>query len=111
MIQEKRADRWPRWLLTVAGAIGVVVPSRPRLPSAARWSRQAATSRGVTAETRVVAEPGGEPVCEPLQMPCDLPGHLVRPYAPHRQVKVAVYPDSEAVVDVAGAPVDIDYLS
>ncbi|AQZ62525.1 hypothetical protein BKM31_14585 [[Actinomadura] parvosata subsp. kistnae] len=52
VIQVNSADRCARWLLTVAAAIGSPLPSRPGLPAAARWSRQTATSRGVTAESR-----------------------------------------------------------
>ena len=33
LAESRGADRWARWLSTVAGAIAVVVPSRPRLPS------------------------------------------------------------------------------
>jgi hypothetical protein len=44
-------------------------------------------------------------------MPGDLPGHLIRPYAPNRQVEVALYPDGEAVAGVADAPIWIGYLS
>jgi hypothetical protein len=58
-----------------------------------------------------VAKPGGEPADEPLQVPGDLPGYLVRPRAPHRQVEVAPYPGGEAVVDVAEAPAGLHYLS
>ena len=71
VIQENRADRWARWLLTVAGAIADAVPFRPMLPSAARWSRQAVTSRGVTAETRscpspVTSQPANLSRCRPI---------------------------------------------
>ena len=111
VIQENRADRWARWLLTVAGAIAVAVPSRPAVPSAARWSRQAATSRGVTAETRLWPSPVVNQSANLLQVPGDLPGHLVGPYAPNRQVEVPLRPGGEAVVGLAGAPVKIDYLS
>jgi len=80
VIQENKADSWARWLLTVAGAIAAAAPSRPVVPSAARWSRQAATSRGGDGGDPVVPEPGGEPAGESPEVPLDLPGHLLGPY-------------------------------
>jgi hypothetical protein len=107
VIQEKRADRWARWLLTVAGAIAVTAP--------VALSGQVVAPGGDLARgdgrDPVVAEPGGEPAGEPLQMPGDLPGHLIRPYAPNRQVEVALRPDGETVIGLAEALVEVDYLS
>ena len=54
-----------------------------------------------------VCEPGGEPV----QVPGDLPGHLVGPHAPHRQVEVPLSPGTEAVAGVTEAAIKISYLS
>jgi hypothetical protein len=58
-----------------------------------------------------MAVPVGEPVREPLQMPDDLAGHLLRPYAPHRQVEVPLRPDGEAVVGADEGAWKIEYLS
>src|SRR2546421_2218768 len=59
----------------------------------------------------VVAKSFGEPAGEPVQVPGDLPGHLVRPYAPHRQVEVPLGPGAEAVIGLSETAVRIDYLS
>ena len=59
----------------------------------------------------MVPEPGGEPAGESPEVPVDLPGHLVGPYAPYRQVEVPLRPRGKAVAGLGEAPVKIDYLS
>ena len=58
-----------------------------------------------------MAEPGGEPAGESLEVPGDLARHLVGPYAPHRQIEVPLRSRDQAVVGLDQAPIKIGYLS
>ena len=59
----------------------------------------------------VVPEPGGEPGGESLEVPLDLPGYLLGPYAPYRQVEVLLRPRGKAVAGLGEAVLRIGYLS
>ena len=74
-------------MLTVAEA----KPSPPAAGTAARWSRQATTSRLTTAKP-VVAVSGVEVVAEPGQVQGDLVGDLGRAHAADGGVEVPTGP-------------------
>jgi hypothetical protein len=81
------------------------------LPSAARWSRQAATSRGVTADTRSWPSPVASQPVNLSRCRGDLPGDLVGPDAPYRQVEVPLRPHGKAVIGLSRTPIKTDYLA
>ena len=59
----------------------------------------------------VVPVPGREPGGEPVQVPGDLPRHLIGPHAPHRQIEVPLSPGAETVAGLTETNVKINYLS
>ena len=90
-------------MLTVADAIAVAVPSRVTLPSAARWSRHAATFRGVTAEAQSWPSPAVSQSAKRFRCLTIFPGHLAGLYAPHGQIELPLRPRGQAVVRLGWA--------